>query len=122
MYQVGRKKNHAQQEKKIERDKKNVCISVCLYINTSTVNITGSVRGGDLCHRQHPCGIKGPTFSTVPRPASSPSGIHPVSVGRRCSRPFWRICSWHAPRQNQRGDLMSMRPACHRLPVGKNTQ
>lgn len=60
-----------------------------------------------------------PASWTAPRPAGNPSGTRPGSVGRRCSRPFWRKCSLLAPLPSPRDGLTSKRPTCRRLPEGE---
>lgn len=57
-----------------------------------------------------------PTSWTTLRPASNPSGIRPVSVGRRCSRPFWQKYFSLAPPLSPQVGLKSKHPTYRRLP------
>lgn len=66
-------------------------------------------------------GIKERASSTAPRPGGSPSGIHPASAARRCSRPSSRICSSLSPPRCPPADCSNTRRACRISPGNRRT-
>lgn len=66
-------------------------------------------------------GIKERASSTAPRPGGSPSGIHPASTARRCSRPSSRICSSLSPPRCPPAYCSNTRRACRISPGNRRT-
>lgn len=66
--------------------------------------------------------LKVRAFLRAPRLAGNLSRTRLVSVGHRCSRPFWRRYFSPAPLPSRPADWTNTRPTCHRWPNNTKTR